>query len=218
MARAVSGNGVIVGETYDATSGLTRAARWNPDGSSAVLPALPGDRQAWALGVNGSGVAVGVSFSPDLRLRAVRWDPDGTVRELPPLPGDTAGRAGGINDDGEIVGVSGLSTPMGPTRRTPVRWKADGTVTALPVLSGDDGGEAHAVDELGAVVGESTSGGLNPRAVRWSSGGTATSLGAPANSNNACVPAAVDAGGGTVGQCGVNDPEDASLFHAVRWN
>ncbi|MFE5402698.1 hypothetical protein ACFQ9Z_15165 [Streptomyces sp. NPDC056580] len=63
VAQAVSGNCFIAGLTYDATSGLRRAARWSPDGSATVLPSLPGDRQAWALGVNSSGVAVGVPQS-----------------------------------------------------------------------------------------------------------------------------------------------------------
>ncbi|MFF4968494.1 hypothetical protein ACWDO6_33770 [Streptomyces sp. NPDC003674] len=112
----------------------------------------------------------------------MRWNPDGTAQELPVLPGGTAGRANGLNDDGEIVGMSGVSTAMGPRQLVPVRWKADGTVSALPALGGDDGGEATAVSGLGVVVGESTKGGLNPRAVRWTSDGVATDLG--------CRPAA----------------------------
>ncbi|MGV9406455.1 hypothetical protein [Streptomyces sp. NPDC003667] len=148
----------------------------------------------------------------------MRWNPDGTAQELPVLPGGTAGRANGLNDDGEIVGMSGVSTAMGPRQLVPIRWKADGTVSALPALGGDDGGEATAVSGLGGVVGESTKGGLNPRAVRWSSHGVATDLGVPAGGGNACVPASVNVSGTTVGECGVNDPADATLFHAVRWN
>ncbi|MBJ6641726.1 hypothetical protein H4K36_35025 [Streptomyces sp. DHE7-1] len=68
------------------------------------------------------------------------------------------------------------------------------------------------------MVGESTNGGLRPRAARWSPDGTVTSLGAPADSKNVCMPASVDATGTTVGECGIDDPADASLFHAVRWN
>ncbi|MFE5402699.1 hypothetical protein ACFQ9Z_15170 [Streptomyces sp. NPDC056580] len=114
--------------------------------------------------------------------------------------------------------MSGVSTATGPRRLVPVRWKADGTVSALPALGGDDGGEATAVSNLGVAVGESTKGGLDPRAVQWSSNGDATDLGVPAGGGNACVPGSVAVSGTTVGECGVNDPEDATLFHAVRWN
>ena len=139
-------------------------------GSATLLSPLAQHTNARALGINGSGVAVGQS-SPGATggdgARAVVWN--GTTATNLGTLGGLQSLAQGINDAGQIVGWSFLSD--GSLRAT--LWQ-NGTIVNLG--SGANFSYATAINNKGQVVGAST-GPVNPRAYLWDQG-TMTNLGA----------------------------------------
>ncbi|PPK60543.1 hypothetical protein V5P93_004626 [Actinokineospora auranticolor] len=165
-AEAINEHGLVVGASTNLDVGPERAVRWDRDGTAHALPTLGGDNSR-AYGVNGSGVIVGESQTPDETVHAVRWD-RGRVRDLGALPGDGYSSAQWITDAGVVYGRSGPELD-GPW--TAVRWTGkDGpTPVAVPpgyvrcAVSATAGG----VEYGGCALADGTS-----RATRWSRDGT----------------------------------------------
>jgi probable HAF family extracellular repeat protein len=141
------------------------------NGAMTPLSTLGGNN-AYALGINNKGHAVGIaendtqdssctSGTPSqvLRYEGVIWDANGKIRELPPLPGDTVGFALGINNQDQTVGGSGTcsNTPLLPLQIGPhaVFWKRDGSPVDLGSLGGKIYNTAAALNDRGEVVGGS---------------------------------------------------------------
>jgi probable HAF family extracellular repeat protein len=109
------------------------------------LGTLPGDRFSRALGINGSGQVVGVSFTDFFAPHAFLWDAVNGMQALG--TGDTRSVAFGINDSGQVVGSSSHGAFV---------WQ-NGTMSDLndliPPGSGWSLGTASAINNAGQIVG-----------------------------------------------------------------
>lgn len=102
-ANAVNSAGQIVG--YVGPSNQTQAFLYN-NGSTTVLPSLPGGMDSGAYAINATGEIVGYSaIAGNSNYHAVLYV-NGTPNDLGTLPGDANSFAYGINDSGEVVGFS----------------------------------------------------------------------------------------------------------------
>ncbi|SDO30663.1 hypothetical protein [Lentzea jiangxiensis] len=148
QVNSVSPNGFATGWIDD---GTTRAVRWNPDGSYALLDS-PGSRSSKGTGVNRHGDVVGESEG-----RSVRWNSNGSTTEF-----GGNGRAAWIDDSGSVVST---------VNSKPYRWNAAGERIALPLPAGTYVGRVTAVNGGGVAVGSAGDVDEMARtAVRWTSG------------------------------------------------
>jgi uncharacterized membrane protein len=133
------------------------AFKWLP-GSEYQALATMGPCCPSAIGINGSGVVVGVSVFGSGGQRPTRWT--GNVPEdLGVVAGDATGYCTAITDGGHVVGQSGNEA---------AQWRGAGAERLSfpgPVLFSI----AHGVNEAGDVVGEVSTGGAS-RAVLWRGG------------------------------------------------
>lgn len=131
-------------------------------GTPAVLPmsAMAAEFASSAVGVNASGIAVGVGLAVDTpSLVPVVFANDGSYSEIPGATLDQGnGCAAAINDSGVIVGSAGIGTASGcaPGHRAWVY--RDGTVYDLYDVVDDHADFAsfqigHAINAAGEIVG-----------------------------------------------------------------
>ncbi|MEV0278838.1 hypothetical protein AB0I22_20980 [Streptomyces sp. NPDC050610] len=203
-----------------------RAVRWAPDNSITALPPAPGDLYGRATEINAAGTTAGYSWSAGTSQsarqgHAVRWDGDGDVTPLAPLPGDTASRPAALNDAGAVAGSS-WTGEASPDEGHGVVWEPDGTLLPLPALPGDTHSAPTGMNSAGEVVGYSWNGGLSARhAVKWSSTGVATDLGALVRAtwpqHDAGVAVGINDSGTVIGQAFKAHPAGRSEPHAVKW-
>ncbi len=248
QALAVNNTGEAIGTTDKFNmQGLhfgPRAVRWNPNTNSGIeletLGTYPnGSGWAAANDINDSGTAVGLSskineFFSDLGFRAVRWN-GVTITELDSLieNSDFGGNAVAsyVSNSGTIVGESDKNDTEGNWFGTrPVRWDAGRTsATELGVLGMTSDGVGYgypvAINIAGVTVGgsEKIVGDeyLGPRAVRWSSEGTAATeldnLGTDTFGATETYAFAISDSGIIVGTASFYSGDDYLGARAVRW-
>jgi probable HAF family extracellular repeat protein len=160
----INNQGLIVGEAFDAATGLPHAVVWH-DGQIIPIGALPGDDLSVAFAVNDRGQVVGISGnSADREVpvsRAFIWE-DGVMSDLGVPPGDTHARALDINNRGQAVGIGILNPPFDV--RAALFYR--GAAAALRDQS-QLAVEARAINNRGHIVGISYFGGINNSAVLW---------------------------------------------------
>ncbi|TCO59743.1 hypothetical protein [Actinocrispum wychmicini] len=161
QARAVNDAGQIAGTGFD-----TGSAWLYQNGTTTVLPALPGGQAAEAFGISADGQVLGLSStSNDLsKAEATVWR-GGTPRDLGSLPGSTWSEAHAMNPAGTVVGAAGVGGGEFAPRH-PVVF-AGGTVTDLwPDLGGSTSGTANAINRAGTIVGDGRAGWVYSNGVR----------------------------------------------------
>ncbi|KJK52092.1 hypothetical protein UK23_05035 [Lentzea aerocolonigenes] len=138
-------NGYAVG--YVLGGFITRAVRWNPDGTVTELADLDGGNTSYARAVNRHGEVVGEAYTKNnYGVAGVRWDIDGKIVTMYGH-GNTHPR--GINDHGVAVGFTTVTT----SDNFPKRWDADGTETDLGRPDGARKAEAVSINNNGVIVG-----------------------------------------------------------------
>jgi hypothetical protein len=183
VPAAINDSGLIVGalSENEGTEGEVaganedeQAALW-PGAAAApvVLAALPGDRGAQALAVDGRGRIGGLSAGA--RFRPVVWDSQRRVHALADLGGGYAAvRA--LADSGPAAGdaVAADGTDH------PVLWDAAGRISTLELPAGARSGQATAILPDGTVIGTAdvmvAGGGVQKQAVRWTKAGSVALL------------------------------------------
>ncbi|MGW4525557.1 hypothetical protein [Amycolatopsis sp. NPDC004378] len=160
-AVAINNAGQIAG------SGLDTGKAWlYQNGSTTILPDLPGGQVAEAFGITQDGQVLGVaSATTDTHhAEAVAWR-TGTVVPLGSLAGSTWSEAHAMNAAGIAVGAAGFNGDEFAPRH-PVLF-AHGQVTDLwPDLGGSTSGTAFAVNSAGTVVGDGRDGWVYSGGVR----------------------------------------------------
>jgi probable HAF family extracellular repeat protein len=150
---------------------------WGPNGEIKELPPLSGDTVGFALGINDSGQAVGVSglcsntsvppVSPaSLAPHAVLWEKDGTPTNLGSL-GGTFNIPAGINNQGEVVGASQSSKD---NHIHAFLWTRATGMQDLGIFTGAIETAAtccNSINNRGEVVGISVDENFNTRALLW---------------------------------------------------
>jgi hypothetical protein len=183
---------------------------WGPSAYSAATLALPAG--AWtasrATAINDSNRVVGYVTISGAMHRPVRW-----VGGLPTLMVVSSSNhyaiPWAVNNGGDAVGQQQWISGNQSTQLQPVRWLNPGTIGVLSTLGFD--GVARDINTARITVGYSraTSSGKD-RAVKWSAGGTITSI-HPAFAEESRAESINDAGEilGTVRIAGVR--------HAWKW-
>jgi probable HAF family extracellular repeat protein len=133
-ARAVNGDGSIVGGTAATGAGFNAPVRWRRIGDAWQIEQLAADTGS-VQGANAAGDLVGYrqyDCGPDKQcFRGTIWYADGTTRTLGTLGGlTTSPRA--INSAGEVVGLSSLSNGT----NTAFIWFPTWGMRQLPVTDG----------------------------------------------------------------------------------
>lgn len=102
-ANSLNDLGQAAGIICDSTGGW--AGVWNADGTSRLLPNLPGAVGSTAWAINNAGAVVGCCDTAECTY-AVLWQADGTLINLGLLPGHVSGIAYTLSDSGLIAGCS----------------------------------------------------------------------------------------------------------------
>ncbi|WP_410671772.1 hypothetical protein [Amycolatopsis sp. cmx-4-68] len=142
-----------------AGSGLDTGKAWlYRNGTTTILPDLPGGQAAEAFGITQDGQVLGVaSTTADSRhAEAVVWR-GGTVVPLGHLAGSTWSEAHAMNQAGVAVGAAGVGGDEFAPRH-PVVF-VGGKVTDLwPDLGGSTSGTAFSINRAGTIVGDGRAG------------------------------------------------------------
>ena len=175
LPQAINNNGDIVGQVQWISGNLStpvQPVRWvMPGGLMQTLPNLGYD--GWAMDVNNSGVAVGISRATSAgQQHAVKWSSSGTITDLHPL-GATKSLAQGINDFGEIVGIAKFGTAVHGWK-----WKTDNSQLDLGLVWNESVAEIDGNSEAVATVQYQ---GIS-QAVMFTPNGTIIGLGAGSGS------------------------------------
>jgi uncharacterized membrane protein len=219
LARAISQNGVIVGESgTDGVDGT--GVRF--DGGITVLPGLPGGNNTVIRGVNNAGVAAATIQTVDGDDRAALLTTSSAI-QLDGLPGFAAAGAYGINNNGVVTGyvlesgspfTAGGSLPIVPNSygaQQAVTW-TDGVATALS-NDGVVNSVGFAINDAGTVAGIARLANNSPRAVSWDSSGALTIL--PLDGFESSRARAINSLGDIAGQVISQTPGFFSLYGAV---
>ncbi|MCP2099396.1 MULTISPECIES: hypothetical protein [Actinosynnema] len=200
MSSRLRGAAVVVAAALVASATPAVAAT---TGFTVLTPLSPG-RDAEAVVVNGSGVALGWSVRGDGNRVVVRWA-GGSVREFPPVPvsrtfpvGVDASGAGLLNVRGTWVNA--------------VRWEADGRVVRLPQIAGGGQSTVDAVNGAGLAVGNTTDGSGVTHAATWDTSGALRVL--PGLGTRDSRATSVDGAGNVSGAALGPD----GRYHAMRWD
>ncbi|MBX3354146.1 MAG: hypothetical protein KF724_00430 [Phycisphaeraceae bacterium] len=147
QAVAVNDSGVVVGFSYQGTSGsLKIGCIWMPDGSIEVIPPAPGALASQPFAMNNAGAVVGISYS-----QPYVWA-NGVHTVIPIPPGVlTGGYATDISDSGFVVGEFGHHS-NGTLRG--FRWR-DGEFEVLEPAESYTVSRARGVNDAGVAVGAS---------------------------------------------------------------
>jgi hypothetical protein len=159
-AKAINNAGQIAG------SGLDTGKAWlYQNGTTTLLPALPGGAAAEALGITDDGKVLGVAaVSADVNQgHAAVWQ-TGRPADLGTLPGGSWSEAHAMNRAGLIVGAASTDGGFVGTRH-PVLFQAGHLVDLWPDL-GSTWGFANAVNNAGVVVGDGRYGWVYRNGVR----------------------------------------------------
>jgi len=144
-ANAVNDAGVVVGFSYQGTSGSQEVGCiWWPDGSVTVIPVPPGASRSTPESINDSGEIAGSTGS-----NPFIWI-DGILTIIPQPPSLGAGGARAISDTAWVAGTFGNQNQNARA----FRWK-DGVTELLEPLSPHPVSFAYAVNNQGWVVGAS---------------------------------------------------------------
>jgi probable HAF family extracellular repeat protein len=174
-ARAVNGNGTVVGNAATSGSDIGHAIRWQA-GVPRDLGTLGVGDFSDARGVNSTGVAVGQSRTDGgglLAVHAFRFTDASGMVDLTPTADDA--HAEGINDAGQIVGW-----------REGRAFRLTGTTfTDLGVASGFAASFAYAINSSGQVAGHVISGTGNSEQIFRYTNGTMVILGGLGEFNRA---------------------------------
>jgi len=139
-AYAVNDSGVVVGFSYQGTSGSQEVGCiWWPNGTVQEIPPAPGATSSAARAINNAGFVTGMSGG-----KAYIWK-DGAMTQLPAGGGTTHD----ISDAGHVVG---FMVTAGEKRA--FRWK-EGVLDVLPPVDGYEESGAFAANSAGVVVGYS---------------------------------------------------------------
>ena len=186
-ARAINGNGIVVGTASTGGSDVGRAVRWQ-SGVATDLGALAGGSFSEARGVNATGTIVGSSSTDGgglLGTHAFRYGDASGMVDL--TPGDDNAHAEGINDAGQIVGW-----------RNGRAFRRTGTTfTDLGVPTGFAQSRAFAINGTGQVAGHVISGSGNAERIFRYANGVMTLIGGLGEYNRAF---GINAAGDVVGQ------------------
>ena len=180
QAQCANADGMVAGACY--SGGDYVACTWTPPSNFpniehlaasttwkiATLAKLAGSVSSEALGINDSGVVVGLSTNSTFTQHAVRWSSSGAVTDLNDADGNFSlplTRAAAINNFGQIVGTASFTHPF---------LLANGVTTDLGNLGGFFG-NANAINNSGDVVGQSETAGNEDHAFLYN--GTMTDLG-----------------------------------------
>jgi len=160
-ARAVNGNGTVVGNASTGGGDIGHAVRWQA-GVPLDLGTLGIGDYSDARGVNATGVTVGVSHTDGgtlLAVHAFRFTNTAGMVDLTPTSDDA--HAEGINDTGQIVGW----------REGRAFLRTGTTFTDLGVASGFAASFAYAINSSGQVAGHVISGtGNSEKIFRYTNG------------------------------------------------
>ncbi len=172
--------GLAVGNAFPPGPGFAQAGLWSFDGTTTLLPTLPGHEAGNGRDVNDFGDAVGESYLVDLSGPFPTFTPDAVVwiaGEVQALDGLVTGgavhldllEAHRISNDGVVLGL-GRQAATG-TARPFVLDLATGLSQDLGSLSGPMSGTAFPFDrnQQGVVVGAGFAGAAR-HAVRWVDG------------------------------------------------
>ncbi|MGD1916265.1 MAG: GC-type dockerin domain-anchored protein [Phycisphaerales bacterium] len=175
-AYGISGDGrTIVGSGSLGFDG--RGLTWDSDLVATVLPVLPGDTCATAIGVSAGGSWIAGTSTldtfTDVTTNAVLWNADGTIRNLGRLPGDQRASATSISADGSIVvGVSGDF----PQQNAFV-WMADDGMVALEAPPASTNEQAFRVSADGSWIYGTVLIDGTRQIARWARGGAVQVIG-----------------------------------------
>ena len=187
-ARAVSGNGTVVGTASTGGSDIGHAVRWQ-SGTALDLGTLGTGTFSEGRGVNTAGVAVGHSYTNGgslLGIHAFRHDDAAGLVDLTPTANDA--HAEGINDAGQVAGWSEARA-----------FRLTGTTfTDLGVPVGFAGSFGSAINDSGQVAGHLINAtGSSERIFRYTDGVGMVILGGNGAFNRA---SGINSAGDVVGQ------------------
>ena len=186
-ARAINGNGIVVGTASTGGSDIGRAVRWH-SGVVTELGTLGSGSFSEARGVNATGMIVGSSSTDGgglLGTHAFRYSTASGMVDL--TPGDDDAHAEGINDSGQIVGW-----------RNGRAFRRTGTTfTDLGVPTGFAQSFAYAINGTGQVAGHVINGSGNTERIFRYTNGVMTLIGGLGEYNRAF---GINAAGDVVGQ------------------
>ena len=200
-AVAINSLGDVVVQPYGSGNPFV----WAPDGSILTLLPLAGDNSETPGGINGQGLAVGVSATLNL-ASAVLWT-NGVPLDLGTL-GGTSSTATGINASGEVAGYSTISS--GATEA--FVWTKAAGMQGLGFLPGDDYSIAKAINRFGQVVGYSNGNNVT-YAFIWSKTTGMRNLGKLPGGVNSAAQAIND-----LGQVAGYSDCGTGCDHAVLWS
>ena len=186
-ARAINGNGIVVGTASPGGSDIGRAVRWQ-SGVAIDLGTLGSGSFSEARGVNATGTIVGSSSTDGgglLGTHAFRYSTASGMVDI--TPGFDDAHAEGINDSGQIVGW-----------RNGRAFRRTGTTfTDLGVPSGFAQSFAYAINGTGQVAGHVINGSGNTERIFRYANGVMTLIGGLGEYNRA---SGINAAGDVVGQ------------------
>ena len=203
-ARAINGEGLVVGESLLPLSGVVQRGFLWQDGVMSDLATLGGG-SSQAADINRSGTICGWAQDAAGLVRPTLWQGMAPT-ELPGL-GGTSGAAWGLNDAGTAVGNSQLA---GGGYHATV-WTGNG-VEDLGTLGGSYS-VAYDINNQGSTVGTASDSEGRERACLWEAGG-AVDLGSLSNGEWIAARAVNDSG--QVILWGTPPGEDGN--HAAFWS
>ena len=221
VARAISQNGVIVGES--GTSGLDGTGV-GFNGGVTILPGLPGGTNTIIRGVNNAGVAAATIQTAGSDDRAALLT-TATATQLGGLPGFAAAGAFAINNNGVATGyvlesggpvTIGGGLPIVPNSfgaQQAVVWTG-GVATALS-NDGIVNSVGYAINDAGTVAGIARLANNSARAVSWDSSGALTIL--PLDGFQSSRARAINSLGDITGQV-VSQTPGFSSFSGAVWS
>lgn len=169
---AVNGNGEVVGSIFNTATGFFDGARWDSDGSGAVLSEIYNVDIAEALNIRHDGTILAAAVeNANIEVQhAAVLAPDKTVTFLPSLAGNTGvvSAAFDMNDKGIVVGRSALvATPFWMSVPNDAVFWEDGAITSIGTLGGFLG-TARRINNNNIIIGESNTATSDlPRGFVW---------------------------------------------------
>jgi len=143
-ATAINDSGVVVGFSYQGTSGSQLVGCiWWPDGSLMTIPPEPGGYHSLPKAINNSNMIAGVSAGAFVLQ-------DGELISIPPPRGLVNAAVDALSDSGFVVGTFGNQN----LNARAFRWR-DGELTLLEPLPGHPISVSRDVNNSGMVVGYS---------------------------------------------------------------
>lgn len=154
-AQGINNDGVVVGRywSYDGPFAHVHAVSWNANGNAVDLGSLGGAfSSSEALGINASGIIVGLASTNDGQIRRpVRFRSPGVVDDLGTL-GGSYGIARAISDTGLIIGESTIDAA--DKIRHGFLYE-NGRMTDIGSLPGMGTSTLYSVNAAGLAVGAS---------------------------------------------------------------